>query len=456
MRVKPPPTSPLPRPSAPALHRPPLHLPYLPVAMRFWIGVAAGLAWAALSAWIARPWIGDLGDAIGTVPAIAVIAGIAIVPGYLNLQLVTSLLLDRQSPLRDDVQLPPLAVLVAAFNEERTIAKTIAYALAQDYPAPFEVVVIDDGSDDDTAAIVRRFGRIDRRVRLISARHGGKASALNAGLATADAPAVATIDADTLLMPGALRRVVGRLLLSPPDTTAVAGCVLVGNSRASALTSAQEWDYFLGISSIKREQALLQGTLVAQGAFSVYDTAALRRVGGWPDRIGEDIVLTWALLREGGRTGFEPTAVAFTQVPIGLRAFMRQRRRWARGMIEGLRTHGGALLGQLGQRSHSVLGNLVFPYLDVTFTLAVPPGIVLACLGHFLIIGPLTLAVLPLNAAVAGIMFFRQRAAFSEAGLRVRRNVVGFALYFLLYQLVMAPTSVAGYAQEAFGVRRRW
>ena len=456
MRVKAPPPSPLPRPGVTALHRPPLHLPYLSVVARFWIGVAAGLAWAALSVWIARPWIGDLGDAIGTAPAIAVIAGIAIIPGYLNAQLVASLLLDRQVPLRDDVELPPLAVLVAAFNEERTIAKTIAYALAQDYPAAFEVVVIDDGSTDDTAAIVRSFARIDPRVRLVSAKHGGKALALDSGLATVDAPAVATIDADTLLMPGALRRLVGHLVLSPPDTTAVAGCVVVGNSRASALTSAQEWDYFLGISSIKREQALLQGTLVAQGAFSVYDTEALRRVGGWPDRIGEDIVVTWALLREGGRTGFEPTAVAFTQVPSGLRAFMRQRRRWARGMIEGLRSHGRALLGQLGQRSHSVLGNLVFPYLDLTFTVAVPPGIVLACLGHFVIIGPLTIAVLPINAAVAGIMFLRQRAAFHEAGLRVRRNVLGFALYFLLYQLIMSPTSVAGYAQELFGARRRW
>ena len=126
MRVKAPPPSPLLRPRASALHRPPLHLPYVSVAMRFWVGVAAGLAWAAFSVWLARPWIGDLGDAIGTAPAIAVIAGIAIIPGYLNVQLVASLLLDRQVPLRDDLELPPLAVLVAAFNEERTIAKTIA------------------------------------------------------------------------------------------------------------------------------------------------------------------------------------------------------------------------------------------------------------------------------------------------------------------------------------------
>jgi poly-beta-1,6-N-acetyl-D-glucosamine synthase len=61
---------------------------------------------------------------------------------------------------------------------------------------------------------------------------------------------------------------------------------------------------------------------------------ALRLIGGWPNRIGEDIVLTWRMLLQGGRSAFEPTAVAFTDAPSGWRAFARQRRRWARGMIE--------------------------------------------------------------------------------------------------------------------------
>ena len=128
-------------------------------------------------------------------------------------------------------------------------------------------------------------------------------------------PLVATVDADTLLMPSALRRIVARLLISPPDTVAVAGAVFVRNSRNNFITRAQEWDYFLGIASVKRQQGLFQGTMVAQGAFSVYRAAALKEVGGWPDRIGEDIVLTWAMMREGGRVGYERTAIAFTGAP---------------------------------------------------------------------------------------------------------------------------------------------
>ncbi|WP_284680754.1 glycosyltransferase [Aceticella autotrophica] len=72
--------------------------------------------------------------------------------------------------------------------------------------------------------------------------------------------------------------------------------------------------YFLGIASVKRMQGLYQGTLVAQGAYSIYKTEAVKLVGGWPDAIGEDIVLTWKFLKQNMKVYFEPLAVAFTEV----------------------------------------------------------------------------------------------------------------------------------------------
>jgi poly-beta-1,6-N-acetyl-D-glucosamine synthase len=110
---------------------------------------------------------------------------------------------------------------------------------------------------------------------------------------------------------------VARLLNAPPDVQAVAGSVLVRNSRDSLWTRMQEWDYFLGIASVKRMQGLYQGTLVAQGAFSLYRTQAVLEAGGWPDAIGEDIVLTWQLMRNGARVYYEPSAVAFTAARPG-------------------------------------------------------------------------------------------------------------------------------------------
>ena len=266
------------------------------------------------------------------------------------------------------------------------------------------MLVADDGSNDRTAELRPRASRRPIPAStVLSLPHGGKAQDPDRRRwSRCDTPLVATVDADTLLMPSALRRIVARLLISPPDTVAVAGAVFVRNSRSNFLTRAQEWDYFLGIASVKRQQGLFQGTMVAQGAFSVYRTAALNEVGGWPDRIGEDIVLTWAMMREGGRVGYERTAIAFTGAPRTSRSFARQRRRWARGMIEGLREHGGALLAEGRSNIHAVLVNFVFPYIDLVYSIAFPIGIVLALFGNFAIVGPMTLAVLPLNLLPRG------------------------------------------------------
>jgi biofilm PGA synthesis N-glycosyltransferase PgaC len=429
---------------------------YIDLHLKLLLVVGIALAWAGFSLWLSLPWIDALGRSITMPLAIAVICGIAIVPGYLNANLIASLLLDRPPPLRFDLAFPSVTVVIACFNEEETIEETIDYVAKQDYPSELRVLVADDGSTDRTAALARRRAKVDRRISVVTLPHRGKARTLTGALKRVRTPLVATVDADTLLMPSALRRIVARLLISPPDTVAVAGAVFVRNSRRNFITRAQEWDYFLGIASVKRQQGLFQGTMVAQGAFSAYRTPALNKVGGWPDRIGEDIVLTWAMMREGGRVGYERTAIAFTGAPEDVRGFARQRRRWARGMIEGLREHGGALVAGGRSNVHAVLVNFIFPYVDIVYSVAFPIGIVLALFGDFAIVGPMTLAVLPLNLLLSGIMFHLGRQSFDEVGLKVRQNRLGFLGYLLTYQLFMSPVSVAGYAQELFGASRRW
>jgi poly-beta-1,6-N-acetyl-D-glucosamine synthase len=432
------------------------HRLYVKLPLKLVLVIAIALSWAAFSFWLSLPWMETLGQSITMPLAVAVILGIAIVPGYLNANLIASLLIDRPPPLRFDLEFPAVTVAIACFNEEETIEETLDYIVAQDYPAEVRILVADDGSGDRTVELARKRAAKDERIAVLSFPHGGKARTLTRALREVRTPLVATVDADTLPMPSALRRIVARLLISPSDTVAVAGAVFVRNSRSNFITRAQEWDYFLGIASVKRQQGLFQGTMVAQGAFSVYRAAALKEVGGWPDKIGEDIVLTWAMMREGGRVGYERTAIAFTGAPETVKAFARQRRRWARGMIEGLKEHGGALLAGGHSNMHAVLVNFVFPYIDLVYSIAFPIGIVLALFGNFAIIGPMTLAVLPLNLLLAGIMFHFSRQSFEEVGLKVRHNRLGYIGYLLAYQLFMSPVSVAGYAQEMFGAARRW
>lgn len=431
--------------------------PHLTVRSRFALSVIAGLLWATLSTVLALPWLRELANTLTLPVAIAVVAGIAILPGYLNAQLLVALAFDRPRPLdRVPLSFPAISVLTAAYNEEASIEETVMRVLGQDYPGALHVIVIDDGSTDSTPRIVEDLARRDARVRLLRADHGGKAAALNLALADIRTRLVATVDADTLLMPQSLRRAAARLLISPPDMVAVAGAVMVRNPRANLITRMQDWDYLLGIASVKRQQSLVNGTLVAQGAFSVYDARALHRVGGWPDMIGEDIVLTWSMLHDGGSATFEATAFAFTGVPENLGAFARQRRRWARGMIEGLREYGGPLVNRRRLYSYAVGVNWGFPYLDFIFTFVWIPGLLLALTGNFLIVGPMALAVLPITTVMSLVMFTRQRAALAAVGLRTRRNWSGLAAYILGYQLLMSPISVAGYVQEITRVRRNW
>ena len=162
---------------------------------------------ATISALLARPWISDLAATITLPAAIAIVAGIAIIPGYLNAQLLVALAFDRPRSLDAvDVSYPAITVLTAAYNEAGVIAETVTRILRQDYPGELRAIVIDDGSSDGTAEIVEQLALLDSRVRLLRAEHGGKAAALNLALAEVRTRLVATVDADTLLMPQSLRR----------------------------------------------------------------------------------------------------------------------------------------------------------------------------------------------------------------------------------------------------------
>jgi biofilm PGA synthesis N-glycosyltransferase PgaC len=232
--------------------------------------------------------------------------------------------------------------------------------------------------------------------------------------------------------------------------------VLVRNSRVNLLTRAQEWDYFLGIAAVKRMQSLYQGTLVAQGAFSIYRKRALIEVGGWPDTVGEDIVLSWALLRRGYRIGYAEDAIVWTNAPTELKQFARQRQRWARGLIEALNEHQD-LIFKPRLTQMFIWWNLLFLPLDVVYTLVFIPGVLAAALFQiFWIAGPMTLAVLPFTALWTLVIYRTQARMFEAQGLSVRRNPGGFLFYTLGYMFLLQPVSVWGYAAETIGLAKKW
>ncbi|MFJ4290484.1 glycosyltransferase [Cupriavidus sp. NPDC089707] len=429
---------------------------YVPVRIKFAVALAVAAGWTAFSVWMAQQWMSDLTSRVGVVAAALLVGGIAIIPGFMNAFLIASLAMDRRPPRRQLDDYPPLTILIAAYNEEASILDTLASIERQNYPAPLQVIVINDGSRDATASLVRGAEVKYPWLRLLDMpRNGGKAKALNAGLKLALNDLVVTVDADSYLQKLALVSIVERYRQDPPNTRAVAGKILVRNSRQNWLTQCQEWDYFQGIAAIKRMQSLYQGTLVAQGAFSIYDRQALLEVGGWDDCVGEDIVLTWALLKAGYRVGHCEDACIFTNVPDNVRQFVRQRQRWARGMMEAFRQHPGILLVPR-MSTFFVYWNLLYPWLDLAFTLGFVPGIVLALFGYYWIAGPMTLALLPLAVLMSVLMFTIERRMFDRLGLKVRRNRLGLCIYVIFYSLLLQPASVLGYIDELFKTRKTW
>jgi poly-beta-1,6-N-acetyl-D-glucosamine synthase len=430
---------------------------YVSVRTKFLVAGALALGWVGFSLWLALPWIHSTSVLVGPLAAMVLIALIALIPGGLVAFLVVSLLLDRQPRLSVEHPTTGVTVLIAARNEAEGIGQTIAYLATQDCDGPCDVILVDNGSTDDTVEVARvQAAAWGLPLTILKEPRQGKNNALNTGLRYVRTPLVITVDADTVLHRSAVRLLLARYESSPHDVVAVAGSVLVRNSRQSFWARVQEWDYFLGIASVKRMQGLYQGTLVAQGAFSLYETDAVRLVGGWPDAIGEDIVLTWKLLRLNCRVFYEPLAVAFTSAPEDVRSFGRQRTRWARGVIEGLRT---VPPWKQPRRMARVLTavDMTIPFLDTAYIIAWLPGLVFACFGVFWLIGPMTIAVLPLTALAYGILFHRQwHHVFKPLGLQVRKNWLALVAFLFVYQILMSLASVRGYAQELLGVRRIW
>lgn len=432
---------------------------YIPIKYKFIISLIISILWVIFSYYVSKQWISDLSEVTSSIfLAIFIIAGVAYVPGFMNAFLVSSLLLDKQPKFKVTYPTDDVTILVAAYNEEVGIFNTLSYIKNQSYNGKINTIVINNNSNDNTCLEVERAKKeLNMDILLLHENTPGKFNALNHGLKFVKTKYVITLDADTLIHKEAVNYLISRIKSSPNDVCAVAGSMLVRNSRDNLLAKIQEWDYFLSIASIKRMQGLYQGTLVAQGAFSLYETSVVKSVGGWSDAIGEDIVLTWKMLKEGYRVYFEPHAVAFTDVPIKLSHFVKQRSRWARGMIEALREVKPWQQSSIYYKFLTGI-DLLIPYMDFSYTFFWIPGVILAVFFQkYYIVGPMMLLVFPLTLISFYILYYYQaNVVFKNLNLKVRKNILGFFIFILCYQIVMSPVSLYGYVQELIGAKRVW
>ena len=268
---------------------------------------------------------------------------------------------------------PTVTVLIPSFNEEKVIVESVRRILASDW-AKLEVMVLDDGSSDGTSRVVRDAFAGEPRVRLRRYENGGKARALNRGLAEARGEVVVALDADTLFPPDTIPRLVR--WFADPAVGAVAGAAVVGNRR-NLITRWQALEYVTAQNLERRALAALGAVTVVPGAVGAWRRSALETLGGYPsDTLAEDQDLTIAVQRAGWRVEFDPEARAYTEAPETVAGLLKQRFRWSFGTLQCLWKHRAALFDV----KRPVLGFVALPqiWLFQIFLTALAPLVDLA------------------------------------------------------------------------------
>ncbi|MCL7744737.1 glycosyltransferase family 2 protein [Guyparkeria hydrothermalis] len=236
-------------------------------------------------------------------------------------------------------QLPLVSVIVPGKNEGPHLEKLARSLLEQTY-RNIELIVVDDGSDDQTPAIGRRLeaqGLVDLFIR--NEVRGGKASAANTALRYAQGEFVVHVDADSHLKNDSIEKIILPFMMDA-DIGAVGGDVRVANSSASLATRAQAIEYMKSISTGRTVSALLGILRIVAGAHGAFRKDVLDRLGGWDVGPGLDGDLTVKIRKLGLKVTHEPYAVCYTNVPVTFRRLAKQRFRWDRSLIRfRLRKH---------------------------------------------------------------------------------------------------------------------
>jgi cellulose synthase/poly-beta-1,6-N-acetylglucosamine synthase-like glycosyltransferase/peptidoglycan/xylan/chitin deacetylase (PgdA/CDA1 family) len=344
--------------------------------------------------------------------------------------------------------LPNVSVVIPAYNEAAGIAATIRSVVTSRYRGRIEVIVVDDGSSDGTAAIARDL-RIPN-VRVISQPNSGKAGALDRGIAETRSDILVLVDGDTIFQADTLGRLIAPLAAA--DVGAVSGNTKVGNRRGF-LGGWQHLEYVMGFNLDRRLFDMLGTIPTVPGAIGAFRRAALGTAGGVSaDTLAEDTDLTMTLCRSPWRVVYAPKAIAWTEAPSGLRQLWQQRYRWSYGTMQAMWKHRRAVIehGPSGR-----FGRYCLTYLAL-FHVLLP--LIAPVVDVFSIYGLVFLN--PVRVAVFWLTFVLLQAlaggyALWLDGERLRSLWI-LPLQQVVYRQLMYLVTIQSVITALTGTRQRW
>ncbi|MFD1928478.1 glycosyltransferase [Sporosarcina siberiensis] len=287
----------------------------------------------------------------------------------------------RGKKLDFDNQRLTVTVVIPASNEEVVIRKTVEAVLRSNYPIE-EILVIDDGSKDFTAARVKQNFSDEPKVKLIRKKNGGKASALNIGFQKAVGDIVITIDADTVVRQTTIFHLVSHF--GNPKIAAVSGNCKIGNIK-NQLTLWQHIEYVTANNLEKRALHELDCITVVPGSNSAWRKQVVEEAGFFHnDTLAEDTDLTLRILNAGYRIVFDAEAISYEECPETAQEFLKQRFRWSYGIVQSLWKNRWEIIKSENKKlKYFAIPSMLFSYLlyltspiiDVLFIIALVLGV---------------------------------------------------------------------------------
>ncbi len=348
-------------------------------------------------------------------------------------------------------QKPLVSILVPCYNEEKVIKASIESLLNQTYPK-IEILVIDDGSSDDTFLIAKNMQMHNARHKLkaYTKTNAGKAQALNYGIEKAQGELFLAVDADSKLSPDAVELMVE--YFKDPETGAVAGSVYVTNTD-TLWTKLQALEYVQGLNLVRNGQAFFKLVNIIPGPIGMFRKSAVKGIGRYTDdTYAEDCDLTLRLIEAGYKIDYEIDAISYTEAPESLLDLLKQRYRWTRGILQSILKHKRKLFAFYSNFSLSmVLWYMLFeaifwPIASIFANIFIVYISMISGYGEMLIYWWIIFTILDVSASIYCVSVTKERM-----------KLVLYSIYYRIFFInIINVAKVLASFEELFGIEMSW
>jgi cellulose synthase/poly-beta-1,6-N-acetylglucosamine synthase-like glycosyltransferase len=350
---------------------------------------------------------------------------------------------------------PFVSIIVPVFNEGKIIKRSVLSLLNLDYKN-YEVIIVNDGSSDDTKQIAEslvgyqqgKHGKI--KISLINQTNLGKARALNAGIYYSKADFVLCMDGDSQLAPQSLKAAVRHF--KDPKIGAVAGNVKVLN-RMKFFTDLQALEYIEGLNMARSAQSYIKLVNIIPGPIGLFRRKAIEQAGYYSsDTYAEDADLTLKLLANDWKIYYEPKSISYTEAPVTLQQLLKQRYRWTRGILQSIRKHKKLLFNPTLNFAYTFIlwvmsyEALIWPTMNIAVNAFFIFAAVFFGFSHLLFFWWAGLAILDLVTALYCI-------AVEKEEFRLIWYAIIYRMFFILIIDICKTMSTI---EEFLGIRMTW